>query len=144
VFIFFGPVAVLGTQFAIAGRITDDGWLVAIASGATATATIFVANIRDRVGDKAAGKRTLSVLIGAWPSRVVYIVLLAVAYAVAALFGTFYADRAWYAYFSLLIIGPAIIIVLTARTPRELVTALKLTALGGLAFALLLGWAIAF
>ena len=144
VFVFFGPVAVLGTQFAILGRITDDGWLVAIASGAFATATVFAANIRDRVGDKAAGKRTLAVLIGAWPSRAVYIVLLAVAYAVAAIYGVFYADRAWYAYFSLLLTLPAIIIVLTARTGRELVTALKLTALGGLAYALLLGWAIAF
>lgn len=144
VFIFFGPVAVLGTQFAILGRITDDGWLAAIAAGATATATVFVANIRDRAGDKAVGKRTLAVLIGAWPSRAVYIVLLAVAYAIAALYGVFYSDHAWYAYFSLLITGPAILIVLTARTPRELVTALKLTALGGLAYALLLGWAIAF
>lgn len=144
VFIFFGLVATLGTQFAILGRITDDGWLVAVASGAFATAAILVANLRDRVNDKIAGKRTLSVMIGAWPSRVLYIVLLVVPYIVAAIYGTLYADRAWYAYFSLFLTIPAIIIVLTARTPRELVTALKLTAAGSLAFALLLGWAIAF
>jgi len=144
VFVFFGPVAVLGTQFAILGRIDDDGWLVAIASGAFATATVFVANLRDRVNDRAVGKRTLSVLIGQWPSRIVILVLVAIPYAIAALFGVAVADHAWYAYFSLLITAPALIIVFTARTARELVTALKLTALGSLAYALLLGWAIAF
>jgi len=144
VFIFFGPVATLGTQFAILGRITDDGWLAAIAAGAFATATVLVANLRDRVNDKAAGKRTLSVLIGAWPSRALYLVLLAVPYAIAAIYGIFYSDQAWYAYFSFLVTIPAVIIVLTARTARELVTVLKLTAFGGLAYALLLGWAIAF
>ena len=144
VFVFFGPVAVLGTQFAILGRITDDGWLLAVAAGAFATAAILVANLRDRVGDKAAGKRTLSVLIGAWPSRILYLVLLVVPYVVAAFYGVFYVDHAWYAYFSLLITIPAVVIVLTARTARELVTVLKLTAFAGLAYALLLGWAIAF
>lgn len=144
VFVFFGFVATLGTQFALLGRITDDGWLAAVAAGAFATATILVANLRDRTNDRAAGKRTLSVLIGAWPSRALYIVLLALPYAVAAVYGTFYTDHAWYAYFSLLLTIPAIIIVLTARMPRELVTALKLTAVGSLAYALLLGWAIAF
>jgi len=144
VFVFFGLVATLGTQFVLIGRVTEDGWLAAVASGAFATATILIANTRDRANDRAAGKRTLSVLIGDLPSRILYVVLLAVPYVVAAVYGTFYADQAWYAYFTLLITVPAAIIAIAARTPRELVTVLRLTALGSLAFALLLGWAIAF
>ncbi len=118
VFIFFGLVATLGTQFAILGLITDEGWLVAIAAGAFATATILIANTRDRVNDKAAGKRTLSVLIGNWPSRILYVVLLLVPYGVAAIFGVFYFDDAWLAYFTLIITVPAAIIALSARTPK--------------------------
>lgn len=144
VFVFFGLVATLGTQFAILGRITDDAWLVATAAGAFATATILIANTRDRANDRAVGKRTLAVLIGDLPSRIVYVVLLAIPYGVAALYGEFYSDNAWYAYFTLLVTVPAAIIALAARTPRELVTVLKLTALASLAYALLLGWAIAF
>ncbi len=144
VFIFFGLVATLGTQFAILGLITDEGWLVAIAAGAFATATILIANTRDRVNDKAAGKRTLSVLIGNWPSRILYVVLLLVPYGVAAIFGVFYFDDAWLAYFTLIITVPAAIIALSARTPKELVLVLRLTALASLAYALVLGWAIAF
>jgi 1,4-dihydroxy-2-naphthoate octaprenyltransferase len=144
VFIFFGLVATLGTQFALAGRITDDGWLGAIAAGAFATATILIANTRDLANDRAVAKRTISVLIGDLPSRIVYLVLLVVPYLVAALYGVFYSDQAWYAFFTLLITIPAGIIAISARTPRELVTVLKLTAVGSLAFAVLLGWAIAF
>ncbi|MBO9577712.1 MAG: 1,4-dihydroxy-2-naphthoate polyprenyltransferase [Microbacteriaceae bacterium] len=144
VFVFFGLVATLGTQFALAGQVTGDGWFVAVAAGAFATATILVANTRDLVNDARVGKRTLSVLIGDRASRIVYVVLLAVPYAVAGMFGAFYADHAWYAFFTLLVTAPAAIIALTARTPKELVTVLKLTALAALGYALLLGWAIAF
>ena len=144
VFIFFGPVATLGTQFAILGRVTVEGVLVAVAAGLFATATILIANARDRTNDAAAGKRTLSVIIGHWPSRILYVVLLLLPYGIAAVFGTFYADNAWYAYFTLFITAPAAIIALTARTPPELVTVLRLTAFGALAYALVLGWAIAF
>ena len=144
VFVFFGLVATLGTQFALAGRITDDGWLAAIVAGAFATATILIANTRDRANDRVAGKRTLSVLIGDLPSRILYLVLLVVPYLVAAVYGVFYSDQAWYTFFTLLITIPAGIIAIAARTPRELVTVLKLTALASLASALLLGWAIAF
>jgi len=144
VFLFFGLVATLGTQFALLGRVTDDGWLVAVAAGAFATATILIANTRDRANDAVAGKRTLSVLIGDLPSRILYVVLVAVPYAVAALFGALFSDRGWFAFFALVLTVPAVVIALAARTPRELVTVLKLTASGSLVYALLLGWAIGF
>ena len=144
VFVFFGYVATLGTEFALAGRITDDGWLTGTAAGSITAAAILIANARDRAQDKVVGKRTLSVLIGDLASRILYVVLLLVPYAIAVLYGMFYSDAAWYAFFTLLIAIPAAVIALAARTPRELLVVLRLTALCSLAYALLLGWAIAF
>jgi 1,4-dihydroxy-2-naphthoate octaprenyltransferase len=51
---------------------------------------------------------------------------------------------AWLGMFILLAIIPACIITVTAKTPRELILALQLTSLSGLAFAIALGAAYAF
>jgi len=47
-------------------------------------------------------------------------------------------------FFALLAALPAVGITLSAKTPPELIVALRLTALTSLAFGLGLGWAIAF
>lgn len=72
VFVFFGPVAVLGTAFTQAGRI--DWWVVAASTGVGlySVALLMVNNIRDRAGDEAAGKNTLVVKLGERPSRLVF------------------------------------------------------------------------
>jgi 1,4-dihydroxy-2-naphthoate octaprenyltransferase len=64
VWVFFGPVAVLGTMFTQAERVT---WWAVIASasvGLYAVALLMVNNIRDVSGDVLAGKRTLAVRLG--------------------------------------------------------------------------------
>ncbi|WP_062380762.1 1,4-dihydroxy-2-naphthoate polyprenyltransferase [Demequina pelophila] len=64
VFIFFGPVATLGTLLTQAGEVT---WWAAVASaglGLYAVALLLVNNIRDLETDLFAGKRTLPVKIG--------------------------------------------------------------------------------
>ncbi|MBC7297417.1 MAG: 1,4-dihydroxy-2-naphthoate polyprenyltransferase [Demequina sp.] len=64
VWIFFGPVALLGTMFTQAGTIT---WWAVVASasvGLYAVALLMVNNIRDIEGDALAGKRTLAVRLG--------------------------------------------------------------------------------
>lgn len=72
VFVFFGPIAVLGTTFTQAGRI--EWWVIAASSGVGlyAVALLMVNNIRDRAGDAAAGKNTLVVQLGERPSRMVF------------------------------------------------------------------------
>ena len=145
VFVFFGLVATLGTTYAITLDWPQlDAWLSAIAAGAFATATILIAATRDIPTDRLAGKRTLSVRIGPLASKISYVVLLAVPYAVLVVDQILWFDNAVYAWFTLLITVPAAVIALTAKTPRELVTVMRLTTLGSLAYALLLGWAIAF
>jgi 1,4-dihydroxy-2-naphthoate polyprenyltransferase len=84
VFIFFGPVAVLGTYYVQVGAITwIAGWASATV-GLLATAILVVNNLRDRHTDKRAGKRTLAVRMGARGARREYIALVSLAYAIPA------------------------------------------------------------
>ena len=80
VFVFFGPVAVLGTEWLMIDRITTVGAIGSIAVGALATAILVVNNIRDVAGDAVAGKRTLIVRRGVGWGRRFYLALLAVAF----------------------------------------------------------------
>ena len=52
--------------------------------------------------------------------------------------------NAYLTYLVLFLALPAVLITLTAKTPPELVTALKLTSLTALFFAIVLGFALAF
>ncbi|HKR52626.1 MAG TPA: 1,4-dihydroxy-2-naphthoate polyprenyltransferase [Pseudonocardiaceae bacterium] len=82
VFVFFGPVAVLGTQYAIGGRITPAGGGAAVAVGALSTALLVANNLRDIPTDSVAGKRTLAVRLGDRHTRTLYTVLMAVPFVV--------------------------------------------------------------
>ncbi len=82
VFAFFGPVAVLGTQYVIGGRITPTGGVAALAVGAMSAAVLVANNLRDIPTDAAAGKRTLAVRLGDHRTRTLYTGLVAVPFAV--------------------------------------------------------------
>jgi 1,4-dihydroxy-2-naphthoate octaprenyltransferase len=149
VFVFFGLVPVAGTVFVLTsspttpGTVNVEGWVGAVAAGALACAVLVVNNLRDRERDKASGKRTLAALIGRVPTIVLYVVLMVVPFGLLAFFTLLY-DNAGYVYFTALAAIPAIIIVITAKTPRELVTALQLTLLTALTFGVGLGAALLF
>lgn len=80
VFAFFGPVAVCGTAYVQLGHASGNSFLAAISIGALATAVLVVNNLRDRVGDAQAGKRTLAVRFGATVARAEYVALVALAF----------------------------------------------------------------
>ena len=82
VFLFFGPVAVLGTQYVISGRITPTGSFAAVAVGAMSAAVLLANNLRDIPTDAAVAKRTLAVRLGDHRTRMLYIGLLAVPFVV--------------------------------------------------------------
>ncbi len=96
VFVYFGVVAVAGTYYVQAvarlggdfpvglpaGTVTPEALLVGAAAGALSTAILVVNNVRDVETDAAAGKRTLAVVLGYRYSRVEFLALLAVGYAV--------------------------------------------------------------
>lgn len=81
VFIFFGLVAVMGTYYVQARALTLEALWAAVPIGAITTNIIIVNNVRDADTDRAAGKRTLAVLLGRNAARLEYTILMIVAYA---------------------------------------------------------------
>lgn len=142
VFVFFGLVATLGTIYVQVGTVNTESWLGGIAIGLIACAVLMVNNLRDVAPDRAAGKRTLAVLIGNVAGRIVFCFFLLAPFAVVAFFSIFY-PLAYFTYFVLLLAVPACLITVTAKTSREFVIALQLTSFGALAYGLLLGLAFA-
>ena len=82
VFLFFGFVAVLGTYYVQAGTLHPEAVLAAIPVGALATAILIVNNVRDADRDRAAGKRTLAVILGRRGARAEFLAMLIAAYSV--------------------------------------------------------------
>lgn len=81
VFIFFGVVAVCGTYYLQAGTLKAGVLAASVAVGLTVTNILVVNNLRDIETDRAAGKRTLAVRIGARWTRRQYGLFLALALA---------------------------------------------------------------
>lgn len=90
---FFGFVAVCGTAFVQLGYVPALSVWAAVPVGAIATAILVVNNVRDRIGDARAGKRTLAVRFGRSAALAEYAALIAVAYAVPV--GLAVAGRPW-------------------------------------------------
>lgn len=82
VFVFFGLVAVLGTQFTQALRIDWVGGALAVAMGCLSSAVLMANNLRDIPTDTQAGKITLAVRLGDARTRLLFCGLLVVAFAV--------------------------------------------------------------
>ncbi|MBM7459800.1 1,4-dihydroxy-2-naphthoate polyprenyltransferase [Rhodococcus coprophilus] len=78
VFVFFGLVAVLGTQFVQAGRVDWAGLACAVAVGSFSSAVLVSNNLRDIPTDTVTGKHTLAVRLGDARTRVLHLVLVAV------------------------------------------------------------------
>lgn len=140
VFLFFGPVPTLGTTWVQALALPQEAWFGAVSSGLLACAVLLANNLRDIDQDRAAGKRTLTVIIGRTATKSLFTVFILVPFAISCFLAVFY-PIAWLALLALLAALPAILIVWTYRAPRELVVALGLTSLTAIAYAGFLFWA---
>lgn len=80
VFVFFGLVAVLGTQYTQALRIDWVGGAMAVAMGCMSSAVLVANNLRDIPTDKESGKITLAVRLGDPRTRLLYQGLMAAAF----------------------------------------------------------------
>ncbi|ONM47159.1 1,4-dihydroxy-2-naphthoate polyprenyltransferase [Nocardia donostiensis] len=78
VFVFFGLVAVLGTEFVQAERIEWAGAVLAVGVGAFSSAVLVANNLRDIPTDTESGKTTLAVKLGDPRTRTLHLVLLVV------------------------------------------------------------------
>ncbi|PWC03687.1 1,4-dihydroxy-2-naphthoate polyprenyltransferase [Agromyces badenianii] len=142
VFVFFGIVATAGSAFVQALDVNLEAWLGGVGVGLIACAVLMANNLRDVAQDKVAGKRTLAVLVGPLAGRILFAVFMLVPFAIVAFFALLY-PTAWLVMFALLAALPACLIVLTAKTPRELIIALQLASLTALVYGIGLGLAFA-
>jgi len=137
VFVFFGLVAVIGTTYVQAERVTLAAVLGGVASGALACALLVANNLRDIPSDTVSGKRTLAVVLGDRRSRVLYPALVAAAF-VAALLTVFVTPWALLALLAAPLAAGPVGLVRGGAGGRELVPVLRDTGRLHLAFAALL------
>ncbi|PPK69435.1 1,4-dihydroxy-2-naphthoate polyprenyltransferase [Actinokineospora auranticolor] len=143
VFLFFGLVAVLGTQFVQAGRVTWLGLAGAVAMGSFSAAILVANNLRDAPTDRVAGKHTLAVRLGETRTRVLYEVLVAVPFAVSAA-AAFVTPWALVGLVAAALVVPAVRKVGGGQTGLGLIPVLKETGLAMLAWGVVTGVALGF
>jgi len=80
VFIFMGPLMVLGAYYVMAKQVTPTPLLAGLPIAFLVAAILHANNLRDLDADRAARKRTLAVLFGRRFARIEYFVLIAGAY----------------------------------------------------------------
>jgi 1,4-dihydroxy-2-naphthoate octaprenyltransferase len=99
---------------------------------------LLINNVRDISTDTQAGKKTLAVRLGDRRSRVLFLVLIFIPLAINILLILIY-PATLLGLLNILLLVPISGIALSGRTPKELITGLKLTSYAGLGYGLLVG-----
>ena len=134
VFVFFGLVAVTGTYYVQAaatapafplrpppGTLPVAAVVASLPAAALSTNILVVNNVRDLETDRAAGKRSLAVLIGYRWSRVEFLLLLGMAYTVPIVF--------WLAEGNPVVLAPLLTLPSAVRIARTVLSRTEGTAL---------------
>ncbi len=95
VFLFFGIVAVVGSFFVQVEALHWEAFALAVPVGLLAAAILVVNNVRDIDSDRRAGKRTLAVKLGRDRTRVMYAVVVYLAYLLTPITWLFGPTTAW-------------------------------------------------
>jgi 1,4-dihydroxy-2-naphthoate octaprenyltransferase len=145
VFIFFGVIAVVGSDYAQTGAVRAQAVLAAIPVGLLAVAILVANNLRDIDTDRAAGKRTLAVRLGAQATRVQYALCMGASLAVPAVMRAagLLGDWFWVPWLGAPLAGILTYVVFTRHDGASQVWALKRTARFLLVFSALLALALA-
>ena len=141
VFIFFGLVAVIGTDYIQTGGFSFVAVIAGCISGCFATAVLLINNIRDIQTDKASGKKTLASRIGKKLALFLFDLLILVPFVLVAII---WALAPAVFIVNVLIILAIIILIIanTAKTPKEQILALALTSYLSLLFAFGFTWGL--
>ncbi|MFM2385139.1 MAG: hypothetical protein RL166_1013, partial [Actinomycetota bacterium] len=144
VFIFFGLVAVFGTVYVQAPAlfVIPETWMlvapVAVGLGLYASAVLMINNIRDIETDAPVGKKTLAVRVGKPMAKAIYLLMIWLPLAIGYTYLLINLIPAFVFPFALVVLLlPLTLIVLTAKTPKENILALKLTSNAALFYAVL-------
>ncbi|MGZ4602781.1 MAG: 1,4-dihydroxy-2-naphthoate polyprenyltransferase [Kineosporiaceae bacterium] len=142
VFVFFGLVAVLGTTYTQAGRVSWATLCGAVAIGALACAILVANNLRDIPTDANAGKRTLAVRLGDAGTRRCYVALVAAAFVLVPA-AAVQRPWAWLALPAVVAAVPPVGGVVAGAKGLELLPVLRDTGRLELLYAVLLGIGLA-
>ena len=135
VFLFFGLVAVLGTTYVQAERLSWTAVAGAVSVGSIACALLVANNLRDIPTDTVSGKRTLAVVLGASRSRRLYAGLIALAFALAVV-SVLATPWTLLAFIALPLAFKAVRVVLSDAVGPALIPVLKNTGLTELLYAI--------
>jgi len=145
VFAFFGIVAVFGTVYVQFPSMFDSNEVKVIAApgaiglGLLASAVLMINNIRDIETDRPVGKKTLAVRLGKNLAKALYLLMIWSPLALGYVYLVIQLPYAFVIPLALiLLLIPLTLIVVTAKTPRENILALKLTSYAALLYAVLL------
>jgi 1,4-dihydroxy-2-naphthoate octaprenyltransferase len=147
VFVFFGLVATVGTAYIQIDNFEKNSLVMIVSfAGATAiglfsSAVLMVNNIRDIDLDRHVSKNTLAVKVGKTAAKASYFAFIWIPMILLSFFVLVYPATV-FAFVSFFFFAPATLIVATAKTPKELILALKLTSFGALTYSLLLGYGL--
>jgi 1,4-dihydroxy-2-naphthoate octaprenyltransferase len=140
VFLFFGIVAVVGSYFVQVKHLDWEAFALAVPVGLVAAGILVVNNFRDLDTDRRAGKRTLAVRLGRHRTRVMFALIIYLAYLLTPVTWVFGPLRAWL-FLPWLTIPLAASVVRTVRNRTDgpsLNEALARTGLLQLTFCMLL------
>lgn len=141
VFVFFGLVAVIGTDYIQTGGFSFIAFIAGCISGCFATAVLLINNIRDIETDRASNKKTLASRIGKNPALFLFDLLILVPFVLVTI--VWVLAPAVFVVNVLVILAIVILIVAnTAKTPKEQILALALTSYLSLLFAVLFTWGL--
>jgi len=102
-FVFFGPVAVVGTYFLQVHKLDFQPWLPAVGIGLFTAAVLNVNNMRDMDNDKRSGKITLAIKLGETNSKLYHSLLSIGGIVCFVLYCVLYSSSwQWYQYLFLL------------------------------------------
>lgn len=142
VLVFFGLVATAGSAYVQVERVPATAWWGSLAVGLPACAILLANNIRDVDTDRAAGKRTLAVRLGAPVARRLYVACVAGGFVAVIAVGVL---EPWtlLALAALPLAAKPVQLVFTRADPPSLVAALVGTARLELVVAALLALGLA-
>ena len=143
VFVFFGLVATVGTTYVQVEKITGLSVAAAIPVGLIATALLVTNNLRDIPTDATAGKRTLAVRLGDRRTRLLYVAIVVVVFAMVVAIAV--VDRPWaaLALVGVVVAAPPVRTVLSGASGRALIPVLGATGRTQLVMGTLLAIGIA-
>ena len=140
VFLFFGWVGVVGTNFLHTGSL--DPWLLlpATSVGLFAVGVLNLNNMRDHENDAQSNKRTMVVWMGFNKAKLYHLSLISVGWMTMLIFAAYHFRDTWHYLFLLAL--PIFVLnvrwVLTTSTPAQLDGELKKVALGTFLFTVLI------